>query len=982
MHLSLKDFADILNLSIKVDEKAQTASGWYIRENNNFLADFKTHSVTTSVGRFKMSDDVFMRDGDMFVPAHELAQWLGFEIKPVVSLQQLKIKSPQPLPVQGRYARRHYKFKTYDVPDPVLPLKEDPYKAAEVPAVDVATNSTYRKSGDAQRGNLYHSASVRTAGDFAHGTLSTQSQLNNTTGLNNIRAVYKRESVDGDLLGPLQAKRYELGDVTSPVLPLSEGVPYGFGARMTNTDDLRTFRTPKTAISGTAFPGWDVELYRDHQLVDFQEADDTGFYQFTDVDLYQSDNNFRLVFYGPQGEVREENLYVPVDRNRLAGSDAIYDVAVTLEGDQTYKKTLGMNDEDKGSVNVAALYEKPIFDASTVSLGFRSNQHDGERNSVGTLGFSTTAFETLINGDVGVDDEGDMAAELVARKDIGKHEINDTLSWTGANYDTVNGGGTNDIGSLRNSFRVNGPFPLPIGRHARYTLSNTYTQTTDGDHSLTSAVGLNTGWKMFSINEQVEHRAGSGSDDQISSVTSVTGHYGRNRLRVLSDYKIAPDSALDRVIASYRRDFGKDVDLNVDLQRRYDQALTELSAKLDWQAGFARISPSVTYNSDKDVYVGLNTHFGLLKDPGQGDIHMVDRNVSTSGNLIAFVFLDANGDGKYNDGEEKISGAVVKSVQNGGRQTTDENGIAFFRAVRDLKRTDVELDPNSLKDPQWVPGFDGVSVIPRDGHVAQVNFPVHMSGELDGVLYLRPAAHPAVDVPDGGGESEDAQGFGKAAPVPLRNIKLALYNDKGEVEQEATTDAGGFYYFSRVPPGRYLLIIDGDSAKDGHFVRPLPQEIEVGYNGTELYGHDIYVDVGKDDVPSAILGDEEDYKSLYPDFDFTQSYDLVLNFGAYNSQLLTSLVWYKLRTRYAPILQGADLFDLPSKSKPSARTGKYVLRVGLAHSDLQDAYSRCRALMARDQYCKVEIYPAYMKQAAVDVGAGAGVGAQGASVAE
>jgi hypothetical protein len=262
-----------------------------------------------------------------------------------------------------------------------------------------------------------------------------------------------------------------------------------------------------------------------------------------------------------------------------------------------------------------------------------------------------------------------------------------------------------------------------------------------------------------------------------------------------------------------------------------------------------------------------------------------------------------------------------------------------------MQLTDINLDTETLQDPAWVSGFEGVSILPRQGYVASVEFPIHMSGEIDGTVFVK-----------GAGEHS------------LRNIPISLYNAKGDVEQTSITDAGGFYYFARVPPGRYFLILDEASARRGNFVRPEPQTIEIGYDGTVLYGNDIFVEEGAGDIPSVIMADLEDYKARHPQIDFTQdNYDLVLNLGEYNSNLLMSVIWFKLKTRYAPIIASGDIFVPPAESRVDDKTGKHTLRVGLRGETIDGAYTRCRALMARDQFCKVEIYPAYMKQAQADL---------------
>ncbi len=955
--LSLRDVSDILQIPWDIDVENKTVKGWYVREDKTFFLDMTSGIVRTDIGEFNISKSVFIEGDDVLVPATELGQWMDFDFVPVISAQDLRISSSELLPIQARLQRRSSNTRGHKVPEPSLPRIDDDYKTSAVPTVDIATRSTYRKQGNAVEGNDSHSATIRTVGDFAHGTLLTQVQLNDVDNLRNVRMKYKQESLKADLLGPLKARKFEVGDVTTISVPLGGGAAQELGVRVTNTDALRTFSTPTTGISGTGFPGWDVELYRENQLIGFKEIGDDGFYQFADVNLFQSNNNFRLVFYGPQGEIREESVYVPVDRALLSRGEGIYDVSVSLDGKNTYNKSNSNLTSDEGTnINLSARYEYPVMDGVTVSAGVRSNVEEGERDSALNVGASVIAKQVLLNMGVAVDDEGDMSAQLAVRRDFGEHEVSGTLDWLGTNFDVQGSDGNDGVGSIRNNINVNGPLPFRLGLKPRYNFSTSYLLNTDDDYSIQSSVGVSTAWRHLSVNEQLRHTTGSTiPEDTLDSVTSLTGTYGRNRLRLLATYELKPNNELKNMLATYNRNFTKKLNMELRVDKRYETSLTEYSAKLDWQAGFARISPRVTYNTEKDFFAGLDTRFSLLRDPTQGRVKAYDYTLTSSGGVSAFVFLDKDGDGLFNNDDEPLKGVSVKAPQNGGRKLTDENGVALFTRMGKLRLTDVYVDPETLQDPVWVAGFEGVSVLPREGNIVEVNFPIHISGELDGSVYIR-----AVPLPSG---DDDVQ-RPTPKPVSLKNVRLKLYNGQGELQDSALTDATGFYYFSRIPPGRYLLIIDEKSAERGQFIRPAPQQIEIGYDGTIIYSNDIYVDAGNGDIPSAFLPDLNEYKARHPHVDFSNDeYDLVLNLGDYNSRLLMSVIWYKLQSRYDTMLTGGDLFVPPTQSYADARTGKHTLRVGLQGVTIKQAYNRCHALMVRGQYCKVEIYPSYIKQA-------------------
>lgn len=1010
--LSLSDFVDVLQLAIHLDADGKRAFGWYIREEYKFSLDIVKKEVVTAQGTFNVSADVFSQSRDIFIPIDEFAHWFGFKMDVDVSSQELSIKSEEMFPVQENEERKNRKQNVRrEMALPELPLGGETYTRGSIPVVDVRTTSTFKKGGGIDEGVDSHQVYVKTVGDVADGTLTTLSQFSNEDQLKKVRATYERESLSGDLLGVMKAKHIEIGDITTTTLPLSGGSSQELGVRITNTDPVRNFTRASTVISGNALPGWDVELYRGKQYLTIFRVGDDGFYHFDDVKLYTSDNNFRLRFHGPQGEEHEEMVSVPYDRDLLSNGDGIYDVSVSFDGQNSYvNDELKNSDNDRGSVNVSALYEKPIADGMTGSFGFYSDEEDEHRNFVGNAGLSWVLDESLINADVAVDDEGDGAAEFSVRRDIGEHSFNYTGRWRGANFDDgFSSYDATDGDTLDSSLSVNGPLSITSDENvsARYSASLRYSSDDEGDELYSSTAGMAFGYQNVSFNDVLTYKTGTDLDDDIlTSKTNFNIREGKNTLRLTGDYYLQPDLTLDTLSATFSRDFTDKLDMDLSVTKNEYESLVEYEARLDWQAGFVRISPSVSYNTQDDFFAGVSTRFGLMREPVSGDIKMYDRTITGNSFVSAFVYLDKDGDGVFNGEDEPLPDIVVSAPQNGRKATTDEEGVALFDRMMSLRLTDVFVAHESLPDPAWVPGFKGVSILPRQGYVAQVEFPIHLSGELDGTVYayVKPSfevssdneiaqIEPASGVAPKVGEEradevalqayrkilkvEDSGRFEKEEllskevssaslqPVPLRNIELRLYNDKGKVEQKSVTESDGFYYFSNIPPGRYFLMMSEESARRKNVIRPKPEPIEIGYDGAVIYGHKIFVDMGEGDVPSEIVEDMKVYKERHPHVSFDEDKsDLVLNLGDFNSRLLMSLVWYELKTHYKEVWgQHVEPLVKPAQSYADLKTGKHTLRVAMdKEKSLDDAYALCRSLMAREQYCKVEIYPSYMKK--------------------
>jgi hypothetical protein len=934
--LSLRDFFAVLELPITLHAETGEASGWYIRENKTFAMDYANRSVRTDNGDFSLSDKV-MKDGDeVYVPVPELASWLGFKMELKVGALEIKLTTPMPLPIQERLERQSRDFKNKKVGPAEMPLIADNQTMIEMPVIDVLTRSSYRRA-PGKDSQTTANASVSTAGDFAYGTLTTQSNYNKEDKLTSARVKYMKQSLEKELLGPLKARKFELGDVSTTRMPLDDRGRNETGVRITNAHPLRSTLRPSTVITGSTFPGWDVELYRDDQLLSFQTVGDDGIYTFDDVSLFRTDNNFRIVQYGLQGEIREEELYVPVDNRQLAEQGTAYDMSLSFQNTQAYNRVKN-DDVDKGAPHFAATYEMPVGDVSAASAGVESREVDGERISSVQAGYSTEIASTLLNLDGAVDSNGEMGAQLVARRNFGEHQFRNEIDWATVGYGLENLDDPREVFS--ENFGVYGPLPLPIGRKPRYNFNFDYGKSSTDFKTAVASAGLSTSWRRLSLNQQFEYDIGfEGRENFLDGVTTLTTAFGPNRIQGIATYNIRPDPSLEELEANWRRRLTRDLDAEVAVNRSIESRHTELRGQLNWDAKVARISPSVSYDTEREFVAGLTTRFGLARDPLREKIFMYSNPSTTNGSMSVFVFLDANGDGQYNEGEEPIPEAKIQSLQTGGRQTTDEDGFAFFPNMRDMMRTDVYLDPESLQDPYWVPGAEGVSVLPRSGHVASLEFPVHNAGEMDGTLFLHaPGSDPRV----------------------LNGVRLALYDEEGEAAMSSVTAPDGYYLFSKIPPGQYTLVINSDDATARKFVRPDPQTVTIGYDGTMIYGNDLNVYPGFD-IATVILQEAPEHApSIAP---LLKPGTVILNLGDYNSRMLMGLMWYRLKLQYADALAGAKLLIPATASNASPKTGKHTLRVVLAGETQKDGIDRCKQIAQGGFICKVEMLAEKMKLA-------------------
>ena len=217
----------------------------------------------------------------------------------------------------------------------------------------------------------------------------------------------------------------------------------------------------------------------------------------------------------------------------------------------------------------------------------------------------------------------------------------------------------------------------------------------------------------------------------------------------------------------------------------------------------------------------------------------------------------------------------------------------------------------------------------------EIELPVHLAGEIDGTVYA--------------GTLDGQQNN-------LGNVRLALYDINGEEAKATVTSGDGFYLFDLVPPGQYLMMADSKSVPN-NTARPIPQTVDIGYDGTTLFGNDIMMFKGRQDVPSTISPSLADLKRRHPHVDFDQDPNVVLNLGEYKSNLLMTLSWLNIKLRHNNILKDGQILVRPSQSNIAPATKKHELLIGFPDDTIDEAYGRCRTLMNAGITCEVDILP-------------------------
>ena len=943
LYYSLTDIIDQLELAIDYDPEKKIGTGWFLREDWLVRMDFNKGEVVSRNTSFTLKpEDTYDEGGDLYISAGAARDWFAIETKPDFSQQYVEITTPVPYPALARNYRDRNTNNRQSRNIAELPRYQPEEQWLDLNTAEIQENIRYSKRADGP-GTLNHRNITQVEGDLLKHNFFGTTLWDNEENLTSVRARLSKSDESGNLLGPLGARYYALGDVELPQLPLTGNTTSALGVRV-NNNPLRNADFQSTNITGDSLPGWDVELYRDSVLIDRLRVDESARYEFPQIELFAGDNLFEIFFYGPQGEIRRDAFNIPVNEEFLATQDNTYDVSVSLSDAQTYQK-FPSEDEDEGTPDIVARYNKLI--GTTLAYGgVRTRQVDGEQKSYLTSGFTNIWNGFIFDGNFAVDQTGAPAGQVGIRKNIDDWRLALRANAQSEEYD--NNGETPSLYGLTGNASKN--FLTFFGSFATVTANGQYNVLADDTTETQASLSLAHQLGRFQISNTTSYRKSEFSFDDDETLDGTPGYFdndsdntqnepqidnqiaarysfGRFFLRGGVNFNIRPDSGVDNYFSELTwqptNRFSTDLELQHDPNQKYSEARLSFNYRHDK----FRISPYTSYDSDQRLQAGMRLTTSLIDQPGRTFPKMTSDRVAGRGLVSSFVYLDKNGNSTFDDGDEPLPDVIVESVNVKRRAPTNGQGYSLINDLPESFVTDVRVDRATLPDPFMIPAFDGVSVFPRAGQMVDLKFPIHVAGEIDGTVNIRDHS--------------------KLVSAKRMSVNLIPIDGRSQDIVSTITADDGYYVLSSVRPGDYLLNVNPvDAARvDAGGLTPIP--VRIGYDGTILSGKDFELEKGRVQVPFSI--------KPYTGKDYASPFFALETGDASKKSGLGTLLDKMIERRSTQDLKGGLV--------PIALDGENGLKV-LPGADFTAHYSRCQQLNDAHMPCEMILFVPKKSQSA------------------
>jgi len=812
--LPLEEIMNTLEFSIDVNPNEGTAIGWFLRENRRFFLDVSQGEVIVEGKKRKfLRENIFIRDGDIFVKSQLLASWFPINFKFDISALQVEIIAEEKLPFEEQLDRenRRAQLNKGGIGRKIFPRKETPYRLFNWPAIDSSYNYNYNNEIDGF--GLDYSNLI--SGDFLFMNTEVFVTGNREDKFSQLRLKMGRKDPDGDLFG---ISEFSMGDIFSPQIPLIADSQAGAGVEISSFPLFREAEFDRINLRGDLQFGWEVELYRNEVLLNAQAIPNAdGRYEFLDVPLLFGSNIIRLVFYGPQGQRREKIKRLNVGENQAPPGKQYFYFSTTLQNQDLFD----VRDDDAkstpikgdGQARYVFEYQRGITRWFSLAGNFVSLPSKKGRQYFSTLGIRSGMFGASTRLDVTKNDTGGTAFEAATLTKI--MGLNIFLEHSRFfDFESERENNLFDPVIHRSKTRLDSSLPsLGFIPRISWSVTGELEKSKSGLKRIDLSNRLSLSLFRISVsNSSNWFLVRGGESDSITTGTGsfqLSGRLNKLYLRSALNYGIKPDYEFTSttITGDYRlnRDFSIKLGMNRQLNKN---KLTTYNAGLNRRFKSFSIGINGNYSDDETFSIGSSLTFSFGREPRRK--HWVARSdrLASTGSASAQVFLDNNNNQLFDGGDEPLKDVTFRS---GGRERkTDENGIAFLTGLSSNRPTPVVLDRVSLEDPFWVPAQEGYEVVARPGAPLLLDFPITPTGEIDGTIYLA------------SGGTEKA----------VSNAQMQLVAADGEVIQEVKSEFDGFYLFQMVPLGRYFVRIAPEQIKRLKLKNPKSQEVII--TGTEI----------------------------------------------------------------------------------------------------------------------------------------------------
>jgi hypothetical protein len=788
MCVDIQQVFSSLDFPIIVDRGRGLATGWFVNEGQTVSVNLQAETAQVSGKDVALPASSFgeVSSGPCMTTA-ALGKLLSLKFEYDPRSTVLIVGSDTPLPIMARFARQGRSkmrgisaSQSYVVPRP----QSLPYRAFVPPNSDITISFGTQQDKLSPR-ETTAAWTILSVGELAYMTAEAQ-LAGNQAGFNGAvsRVKLYRAEKEGGVFGIDRLTEFSLGDISSYGSSLGSIGGVGLGVSASTFPLNRPTAFDRTNFEGALPLGWDVELYRNGQLLEFANDGANGGYSFKDIPVLFGDNNFEIVQYGPQGQRRVINKRINAS-NFLTPKGAAYYRAAIYRPELTFGRVNG-----NSGIRLDLRAAFGVGENLNLGGGLDSYVFSGKRVSIASLSAQTSLSGFALNSELALNFEGTLAGQLEFQGSGRASGLRGRLivAQEGFNSERI-------FSNQLARFEISADRGVVFGPRTNGTLSGRFQfdQYHSGENGFSARqrFTLAHGNSWLSQSLAWSHTSSGERRDLIDGEVAYSMRRGRQGVRASVEFGLYPNPQVNRVSAVVERSFS--VDAN-SWRWRAETNWDRTENKFGYLLALSRNFKATTFdlvaetNGEDRHRLSINLSFALGRRANGWGI--TSRPLAQAGTVRARIFEDLDDNGQFSEGDVPMVGAGVRAQSSMAASFTNANGFAIVDAIPPNERAQIGVDTDDLADSSLF--ARSTYTMPREGTVSEISIPLTQMGAIEGSV-------------------EMVAGFeGNQSPIGGINLVLLDSNDR---EVSRTVSAyDGFYSFEQVPVGNYRIVMAPDSS--------------------------------------------------------------------------------------------------------------------------------------------------------------------------
>ncbi len=555
------------------------------------------------------------------------------------------------------------------------------------------------------------------------------------------------------------------------------------GVQFSNSplQNRRSFGT--YTLSDYTDPRWTVELYVNNVLVDFVQADASGFYTF-DVPLMYGNTAVNLRFYGPYGEERVETRLINIPYNFVPKNELEYTLSAGIvENDDLNRfSRLNLNYGLNNAITIGGGVEYLSEVESGEIMPFVNSS---VRVAQGLLFSGQYMF--------GVKGEALLSYRTPRSLQVDLNYVNYDKDQTAINFNYLE---ERKI-SLSTPIRTR-----DFSMFARFSLNQIIMPTTEFTTAqilLSGAVmGISTNITTYGIyNDRLK---------QPTIYSSISQTY-----RLPNRFLFSPQLQYDfsrnnfnNLILELERPIFAHGFLNVAYENNFLRNAHIFELGFRYSLNFAQTAFTSRIGNRNSSFV-QSARGSLLLDHNTGQILTNNRSSMSRAALTIIPFLDLNHNGLKDPMEPAVPGLELKN-RSGRLDYNEDKTVLRITELQPYIDIIVELDPVSLDNIAWKIPNPKIAVQTLPNHFQEILVPVEVMGEVAGMVYFK--------------DESGTRGQGR--------IIINILDAEGNQAARILSEGDGYFTYLGLAPGKYIAEIDAEQLQNlGYEASPEKMEFEI-----------------------------------------------------------------------------------------------------------------------------------------------------------